>query len=109
MPLTKVEEFLFGGNRAHFVKEFVFADGTVTVRIIPVEKNPEAAEYEERTATFSNASVPEVWKDPTDPDEWPLDIIGFDCYSHGRRWKFILNCDTTEWNWESDWPSRMQN
>lgn len=87
MPLTKVEELLFGGNRAHFVKAFEFANGAITMRITPVERNPEAIS-EETTATFSNASVPDIWKDPSEADELPLDIIGFDCYPHGKRWKF---------------------
>jgi hypothetical protein len=108
MALTKVEEFLFGGNRAHFVEAFEFANDAITLRIIPVERNPEATS-EATTATFSNASVPDIWKDTTETDEWPLDIIGFDCYPQGKRWKFVLNCDTIEWNWESDWPSRSPN
>ncbi len=108
MPLTKIEEFLFQGNRAHFIEAFEFANGTITMRLTPVERNSEST-LEETTATFSNASRPDVWKDASERDEWPLDIIGFDCYPHGKRWKFVLNCDTTEWNWESDWPSRTQN
>jgi len=108
MALTKVEEFLFGGNHAHLVEAFDFADGAITVRIVPVEKNP-AAISKGTTATFRNASCPDIWKDPKEKDEWPLNIIGFDCYPHGTRWKFVLNCDTTEWIWESAWPSRNPN
>ncbi len=56
-------------------------------------------------ALFKNPRSLDHWKDATEPDEWPLDIIGFDCYPAGQRWKFVLNCGTTEWSWESDWPT----
>lgn len=108
MPLTKVEEFLFGGNRAYFVESFEFANGAIMLRITPVEKNP-GSTSEATTATFSNASAPDIWEDATETGEWPLDIIGFDCHPHGKQWKFVLNCGTIEWNWESDWPSRSPN
>ena len=104
--MTRIEEFLFVENLHHFVKQLSFADGIVTIRLVPVERYSEANSYDGPTATFTNATAPEIWKDPTEPDEWPLDIIGFDCYQHGDRWKFVLNCATIEWNWESDWPER---
>ena len=104
MALTKVEEFLFKGNRAHFVKLFKYEQGTITVNLVPVESNTEAND-EETTATFNSASVPDVEKDSTETDVWPLDIIGFDCYAQGKRWQFVLNCSSIEWSWESDWPT----
>jgi hypothetical protein len=105
--MTRIEEFLFVENRHHFVKQFSFADSIVTIRLVPVERYAEADSYDEPTATFTSATVPEMSKfDATEPDEWPLDIIGFDCDQNGDRWKFSLTCDTIEWAWESDWPTR---
>jgi hypothetical protein len=103
MALTKVEQFVFNGNRAHFLTAFRYEHGVITAKFVPVESSADLNE-EARTATFKNSSQPDIWKGSKGIDEWPLDIIGFDCYPQERRWKFVLNCDTTEWSWESDWP-----
>ena len=70
MALTKVEEFLFRANRAHLVTGFRFEQGAITVTLTPVDKFNEV-DCDEVTATFKNASVPDIWKDPADADEWP--------------------------------------
>jgi hypothetical protein len=56
-------------------------------------------------AVFSDAAIMGVWRDPEEVPDWPLEILGFDCYPHGTRWKFVLNCDVIEWRWESEWPT----
>jgi hypothetical protein len=100
MTLTKIEAHLFGGNRAHFVKAFGFADGQISVTIVPVEPVGDA----DLTATFADARMESVWHDPSDRCEWPLDIIGFDSYQSGMQWRFVLNCGSIEWSWQSAWP-----
>lgn len=70
---------------------------------MPVQDEPLSGAAEV-TATFSDAVMLSIWEDPAEKSEWPLDIIGFDSYPTGNRWKFVLNCDTIEWVWESTWP-----
>ncbi len=103
MALTKIEAFIFGGNRAHFVTALTSANSQITVTVVPVEDEPLSGTAE-ITATFPAAVVLSIWEDPAEKSEWPLDIIGFDSYPVGNRWKFVLNCDTIEWVWESAWP-----
>jgi hypothetical protein len=57
------------------------------------------------TATFPDAAMRSIWGDPDQVTERRLDIIGFDSKPSGTRWQFVLNCDTMEWEWESDWPT----
>src|SRR5689334_5763223 len=102
MALSRIERYIFGGDRAHFVTGVDFRGETITVRLTPVEKNSNDSET---VAIFPNARTLNVWKDPSEQDQWPLDIIAFDCYDEQGRWRFVLNCGTTEWIWESDWPS----
>lgn len=101
MELARIEEFLFSGHDAHFVTAFTHDDCVITLKLTPVE----ARAVDETIATFANSSALDIWQDPSEAPEWPLDIVGCDCYSRGQRWRFVLNCDTIEWTWESDWPS----
>jgi hypothetical protein len=104
MPLSKVEAFVFGGNCGHFVTSFDFANGVVTVTLKPIESDrPDGAASV--IAVFAQAENLEFWEDVDAAWEYPLDIIGFDSYPLGDRWKFVLNCQTVEWIWEADWPS----
>ncbi len=102
MPLTRIEQYIFGGNRAHFVTAVGFRDETFTVKLVPIDKR---STDRETVAIFRNAAMLNVSKDTSEHDEWPLDIIGFDCYDEQGHWTFVLNCGTTEWIWQSDWPS----
>jgi hypothetical protein len=100
MALTKIEAYLFGGNQAHFLKAFVCEDHRVIIVLTPMEPNARG----DVTATFADATMVSEWTDPEEPAEWPLDILGFDCYQSDDRWKFVLHCMVIEWVWESKWP-----
>jgi hypothetical protein len=104
MPMTKIEEYIFGRNPvAHIVRSFNSEGGVVTMILAPLENHAKPSSRD-TTVTFSGAVTPSVWQDPDESPEWPLDLIGFDCYPLGTRWRFVLNCDTIEWTWESEWP-----
>ena len=103
MALTKVEADVFGGNGAHFVTAFNFADGQITLTLRPMDEPPRGGPANV-TAKFPNAVLTDTCEDPDERFVWPLDIIGFDSYPCGSRWKFVLNCDAVEWIWESEWP-----
>lgn len=102
MTLTKIEQYAYGGNSAHFVAAFEFDGECITVRLCPVENE---GSVPETILRFPSARMLNVWTDTSDETHWPLDIIGFDCDPQSERWKFVLNCDTKEWIWESNWPT----
>jgi hypothetical protein len=103
MTLTKLEAYVFGSNCAHFVTGFDFADGQITLTLRPMDESPLGVPSNV-TAKFPNAVMTDTWEDTDERLVWPLDIIGFDSSPCGSRWKFVLNCDTVEWIWESEWP-----
>lgn len=57
-----------------------------------------------RRSSFRDAVMESLWFDKEDPVEWPLDIIGFDCYQAEQQIRFVLNCSNIEWAWRSKWP-----
>jgi len=91
-----------GGNRAHFVTAFDIDVECITVKLKPVEND---ASLQETIVRFPSARMLNDWTDANEETQWPLDIIGFDCYPQLERWKFVLNCGTKEWMWESNWPT----
>lgn len=103
MALTKVEAYVFGGNGAHFVTGFDFVHGQITLTLRPMDE-PSLGVPVNVTANFANAIMIDTWEDPDEDLVWPLDIIGFDSYPCGSRWKFVLNCAVVEWSWQSEWP-----
>lgn len=106
MALTQIEQYAFGGNHAHFVTAFDIDVQCITVRLKPVEKD---ASLHETIVSFPSARMLDDWTDSSEEPQWPLDIIGFDCYPQLERWKFVLNCGTKEWTWESNWPTLEKN
>lgn len=104
VPLSAIESEIFPANKARMLSGFVHNDGAITATFTAIEPEQRSAETD-TVATFANVVMLDVWKDQTDREEWPLDVIGFDCYAEGKnRWKFVLNCDCVEWSWMSDWP-----
>jgi hypothetical protein len=106
MPLSKIEEILFSaaGNSAQLLTHFQFVDGHINLLLKPVsddQKKPAKV----MQATFAKAVIESVEQDESERESWPLDIIGFDCYSEDERCKFVLNCGSVEWIWNSQWPS----
>src|SRR5215469_3999505 len=101
MPLTQIEQYAFGGNRAHFLTSFEVDGECIAIKLRPIENHDNLLETMLR---FPSARMLNEWTDDSEESEWPLDIIGFDCYPQLERWKFVLNCDTKEWTWESNWP-----
>jgi hypothetical protein len=104
MPLTKIEQFVFGGNSRHLLRALTSKSGAISITVTALDSKTEARMT---TAVFSDAAITGVWRDPEEVPEWPLEIIGFDSYPSGKRWKFVLNCDVIEWSWESEWPTLM--
>lgn len=104
VPLSEIEREVFPGNKARMLSGFAHDNGVITATFTAIEPKRRSAESD-MVATFANAVMLEVWKDREEREEWPLDIIGFDCYGAGKnRWKFVLNCDCIEWSWTSQWP-----
>jgi hypothetical protein len=105
MPLNEIEQLLFSGagNSAQLLTRFHFADGRVELRFEPVSDD-QNKRRRLVAATFKNAIMETVDEDEVERDSWPLDIIGFDCSPCGERWKFVLNCGSVEWCWNSEWP-----
>jgi hypothetical protein len=101
--MTEVEEFLFTklqmNNAAPFLRNLSFSDGTVSIEVVSFPDQTSTVK-----ATFNNAVMETLWFDD-DPTEWPLDIMGFDCYPLGGQHRFVLNCSSVEWGWRSDWPT----
>jgi hypothetical protein len=106
MAATKIEDLLFSasGNAPHLLTHFRFAGGQISLRLEQVSDVPQTPAKVVRAA-FANAIMESIDEDDRERDSWPLDIIGFDCYQEGVRWKFVLNCGTVEWSWNSEWPS----
>lgn len=106
MPLSKIEEFLFcaGGNSAQLLTNFRFANGRINLLLEPVSAD-QGAPGKVMQATFANAVIESIEEDESEREPWPLDIIGFDCFNQGQRWRFVLNCGGVEWSWSSEWPS----
>jgi hypothetical protein len=106
MPLSKIEELLFtaAGNSTQLLTNFRFADGHLKLLLNPVSAD-QGAPGKVMQATFANAIVESIDEDESERESWPLDIIGFDCFNQGQRWRFVLNCGSVEWSWSSEWPS----
>jgi hypothetical protein len=47
-------------------------------------------------------------EDDEERDTWPPDIIAFNCYGEGDRWKFVLNCGNVERSWNSEGLDRLR-
>ena len=103
MSLTKIEEFLFGGDCAHFVTAFISNDRETTMVLKPMEDN-RADGATKVIATFANVVMLSCEKDPDGTLQFPFDPIGFASYPDGERWRFVLNCGVVEWIWKSSWP-----
>jgi len=84
MALTQIEQFAFGGNCAHFATTFEVDAECVTLRLKPVESD---ATLRETIVRFPSARMLNDWT-ANEQTQWPLDIIGFDCYPQLERWKF---------------------
>jgi len=106
VPLTEIEKYLSSeaGTSALFLTNFHFADSRISLRFEPNVDDPQISERVVR-ASFTSAVIESIDEDEVERDTWPLDIIGFDCYRQGDRWKFVLNCGGVEWCWNSEWPS----
>jgi hypothetical protein len=105
MPLSKIEEFLFSvGKSAQLLTNFRFANGQINLLFEPMSAG-RAADGKVLQATFANAVIESIEEDESERETWPLDIIGFDCFNQGQRWRFVLNCGSVEWSWSSEWPS----
>jgi hypothetical protein len=106
MPLTKIAEALSSaaGSSTLFLTQFRFVGGLIFLRVRQFADNPQASAGVVQ-ASFSNAVIESIEEDDQERDTWPLDIIGFDCYAKGDRWRFVLNRGNAEWSWDSEWPS----
>ena len=102
--MTDVERFLFRGqNLAHWVMGFNFDGKQVRVALAPMtEGDTPVLRFQ---AVFTEAAILSIEEDDAGRETWPLDVIGFDSYVVGERWKFVLNCGCIEWVWESEWPT----
>lgn len=103
MPPTKIESFLFNGeNHAHLVTGCELNDRNLGMTFSPLDK-PEALDNQFK-AIFPEAVITAMDQQEIERDGWPLVIIGLDSYSIGKRWRFVLNCGSVEWIWQSSWP-----
>jgi hypothetical protein len=106
MPLTEIETYLFHErNSVHFITDFHFEENEVWIglTISPDEPHSSKGILYARFPSASNLSIDE---DREEQGPWPLDIIGFDCYRKQQEsfWRFVLNCGSVEWSWQSMWP-----
>lgn len=100
--LTKIEEFLFGSNKAHDLLELEKHSTFWLMKIIPNE------EYEQvKSFKFSESKLEyeELLIENLSELEYPLPIIGFDCKEiQSDCWQFCLNAQDIEWTFTSKWP-----
>ena len=106
MLLTKIEEALSSaaGSSALSLTQFRFVGGLIFLRVRQFADNRQASAGVVQ-ASFSDAVIESIEENDQERDTWPLDIIGFDCYAKGDRWRFVLHCGNVEWSWNSEWPS----
>ena len=104
--LTKIEEFIFGGNVAHDLIE-VFKDSNQwLITVSPVSDHSIKKK-------FCFLGVQENYEQHLTDDggeiEYPLPIIGFDSkLLPNGLWEFCLNVSDVEWGFISEWP-KMHN
>jgi len=109
MALTEIESYLFsvpGENLVCSLAHFDFSNHQVMLRLQPWPDGRNAPKVTV-LAVFPSAKVESIEEDHTERESWPLDIIGFDCYPQGDRWRFVLQCDSVEWCWLSGWPTKQ--
>ena len=101
MPPTKIEAFLFKGeNPAHLVTGYKLENQSLRITFSPFGQ-PETTQ-DRFEAVFPKAVFTTI--EEVEEQGWPLVVIGLDSYSIGERWRFVLDCGTVEWTWESSWP-----
>lgn len=105
--MTEIEKLLFDGldptNASPPVGlgKLRHQDETLTLLIVSLDSKKELA-----ILKFTSVAITSLWFDEQDTIEWPLDMIGFDSYADGERWRFVLNCSSIEVGWRSMWPTR---
>jgi hypothetical protein len=104
MGFSEIEAFLFADSGAHLVTTFDATDHQIVIGFMPVETRLSSNQTNLIKVIFSDVQRYETWADETEKQDWPLDVIGFDSYPSETLWRFVLNCDTVEWIWESAWP-----
>lgn len=107
VAMTDIEKFLWDGlapSSTPFVGQVGLADSVVSVVVVSGETGGELA-----TLSFSDAAITSIWFDGKEPVQWPLDIVGFDSFPAGERWRFLLNCSSIELGWMSAWPSKVRS
>jgi hypothetical protein len=105
--VTRIEEFLFtklNGAGAPFLASVAFAEQNVGIEIVSVPGGIRSIKAE-----FKRAVIESMEFDKDETIEWPLDIIGFDCYERDDRWRFVLHCTEAAWSWQSEWPIVQTN
>ncbi len=104
--MTKIEKVLSctAGTDPLFLAHFLFVAGRVRLVLKTMPDDP-ATPPTEVQASFLNAVIESIEEDEDDRDSWPLDMVGFDCYPQGEKWRFVLVCVGVEWCWHSDWPT----
>ena len=101
--LTEIEKFLFNEqNLAHNVMEVCKQGKDLVVTIVACDSS------EAKTAVFAQATIEyeELLLLEGESLEFPLPIIGFDCYptTDSNYWKFVLNAADIEYGFISLWP-----
>jgi hypothetical protein len=101
--MSTVEQFIFDrlklNGAAPFLQAFTLNDRTISVEIVSYPGRASRV-----ISVFTNAIVESLSFDTDESLDWPIDIIGFDSYEAGERWRFVLFCTEAEWSWVSDWP-----
>ena len=100
--LTKIEQFIFGGNIAHDIYD-LNREGTTWKLTVASH----AARDERKIFLFKDVDqkYEEVVLDERRDFEYSLPIIGFECRLIGNeKWRFLLNAADVEWAFVSKWP-----
>ena len=103
--MTEIESFLYERIvqcEAVLVGKLDFRDGVLSVSFV-AEPGGTALSV----LKFTDARITSIWVDEKDTIEWPLELIGFDCYAANPDWRFVLNCSCIEFCWTSGWPSKL--
>jgi len=102
--MTQIEEFLFGKlqvvDTAPFLSALSYSEHKIFVKIVSFPGQTHRIKAE-----FPNPVIEAISFDENETIDWPLDIIGFDCYQVGIYWRFVLHCTELEWIWQSEWPT----
>ena len=98
--LTEIENYLFEGDIAHDIYE-IKKNKNQWVITIASTVNPNTMKI------FIFKNVEEKYEELLEKEEileYPLPIIGFESIKKNGTWEFILNANSVEWGFKSEWP-----